>query len=237
MVKYFADIAAEASNYNTKVALIIGPNKSSVYSEYLPDSIHPSSKRYISYFTDQLSKISNLIVYDPTYDLIEKKNSEGTLYWRTDTHWNQKGSFIAFQGFLNLMDIDVPEVTFEPGAPHKGDLVEIASLHDFPVKYGDNWDTKWKKIPSLKSTLLPRKSWTSFAKTEIKKNNEPISNKVIWVVGDSFLSSLKPYLNSTFKEVRYINKLHRKLHLLPRYLRDELEKPDYILIVKVERKF
>jgi hypothetical protein len=57
------------------------------------------------------------------------------------------------------------------------------------------------------------------------------------VVGDSFITPLRPYLNATFKEVRYIGHWSQKLNSLASVLRMADEKPDLVLIEKVERSF
>jgi hypothetical protein len=86
-------VAKKAAALNIPVALLIGPNKESVYSEYLPDDIVPSKKRYLNFFLDRLKETPNLTIYDPTEDLIALKKTEGILYWMTDTHWNSKVLF------------------------------------------------------------------------------------------------------------------------------------------------
>ena len=46
----FSKISVAGAKSNTKVVLIVGPNKSNIYSEYLPEELHPSSKKYSSFF-------------------------------------------------------------------------------------------------------------------------------------------------------------------------------------------
>ena len=101
--EFFSKIATTAAQSNTKIVLIVGPNKSSIYTEYLPDKLVPSTKRYSSFFLDKLQNVSNLTVYNPTGDFLNSKESEGILYWMTDTHWNNKGAFLAYLGFSNLL--------------------------------------------------------------------------------------------------------------------------------------
>jgi hypothetical protein len=68
-------------------------------------------------------------------------------------------------------------------------------------------------------------------------NQNPLSTKYVWVVGDSFTGALKQYFNATFKEVRYVGQWGDKLKNLPADLAKADKKPDMIIIVRVERSF
>ena len=128
----FANLADAAETANTSVVLLIGPNKSTLYPEYVPSEIEPSERRYVSYFTERLDAIANMTVVDPVEDLLRTKESAGLLYYRTDTHWNNKGAFLAFSVLADRMGWPVPDVFFEADTPHSGDLIKISELEGFP---------------------------------------------------------------------------------------------------------
>lgn len=233
----FSNIAAAGSKHNTKFFLIVGPNKSSIYPEYLPNGLIPSDKKYSSFFLDRLKEVPNLTVYDPTNDLLTLKKSEGILYWMTDTHWNAKGAFLTYSGFSKLADFPVPKVEFKKGSPHSGDLIAISKLKDFPLNAEDNWEIIWKDKPEWAENEIQNEQKTSFGTSTLVANEKPLSNKYIWVVGDSFTSALKQYFNATFKEVRYVGHWKDKLIDLPSELANADKKPDMIVVVRVERSF
>lgn len=54
--KSLSDIASAAAKGRTAVSLIVGPDKSSIYPEYLPEEIIPSAKKYMSYYLDYIEK-------------------------------------------------------------------------------------------------------------------------------------------------------------------------------------
>ncbi|MCI5116515.1 MAG: acyltransferase [Candidatus Electrothrix sp. LOE1_4_5] len=235
--KLFAEIANTGEKSNTKIVLILGPNKSSIYPEFLPDKFDPPSKRYSSFFLDSLKDVQNLIVYNPTEDFLRLKNTEGILYWMTNTHWNHKGSFLAYSGFSKALGLPVPKITFQHGSTHSGDLINIAKLTDFPLHAEDNWDVIWANKPLWTETEIPNQEKTTFGVASIVKNHNSLSDKYIWVVGDSFTSSLRQYFNATFKEVCYIGHWSNKLRKLPEDLAKADRKPDMVVIVRVERSF
>ena len=119
---------------------------------------------------DKLKNVPNLVVYNPMNDLLRLKKSEGMLYFRTDSHWNRKGAFLAYSGLLKRADLPIPDVEFELGSVHAGDLINISKLNkgpqDFPLHLGDNWNVNWKIDPiwSKKEILgQPKKNviWVS----------------------------------------------------------------------------
>lgn len=233
----FSNIAQAGAQSHTKIVLILGPNKSSIYPEFLPDKFNPPLNRYSSFFLDSLKDVQNLIVYNPTEDFLRLKNTEGILYWMTDTHWNHKGSFLAYSGFSKVLGLPVPKIDFQQGTTHSGDLINIAKLTDFPLHAEDNWDVIWDNKPVLTEAEIPNQEKTTFGVASIVKNQNPLSDKYIWVVGDSFTSSLRKYFNATFKEVRYVGHWNRKLKELPDELARADRKPDIVVIVRVERSF
>lgn len=234
----FSKIAETASSYDIKVILILSPNKSSIYPEFLPDTITPSTKKYSSFFLDSLKDIPNLTIYDPTDDLLKSKASNGILYYMTDTHWNNKGSFLSYAGFSKLLGLPIPEVTFEQSSTvHHGDLIDISGMQDFPLHPEDNFDVVWKHTPKLLETRIDHSKQTTFGLPSVVTNSNPLSNMYIWVIGDSFTVSLKKYFNATFKEVRYVGHWSDKLKELPNELVNAEIKPDMIVITRVERSF
>ena len=218
--------------------MIVGSDKSSIYPEYLPSGLVPSTKKYSSFFFDKLKDVPNLTVYNPRDDLLRLKKTEGILYWMTNTHWNDKGAFLAYSGFSKLLGLPVPQVEFQHnGSTHRGDLIEISKLKDFPLHAEDNWHVVWKNKPVWTEKEIPNEQKTSFGAATIVVNHNPLSKKYVWVVGDSFTGSLRQYFNATFKEVHYLGHWTDKLKDLPAELTKADKKPDMIIIVRVERTF
>ena len=236
-IEPFTKIATSAAKYNTKVALIIGPNKSSIYPEYLPDTLIPSPLKYSGFFVNKLKDIPNLSVYDPTNDLLNLKNKEGILYWMTDTHWNNKGAFLSYLGFSNLLNLPFPSVEFKQGNTHSGDLIGISKLQNFPLHVEDDWEVIWKNKSTWTESDIADEQKTAFGSAKVVINSKPLSNKYVWVVGDSFTGALKQYFNATFKEVRYIGHWADKLKDLPEIMEKADRKPDLIVVIRVERSF
>jgi peptidoglycan/LPS O-acetylase OafA/YrhL len=234
----FDAIAKKASNSNTRVALLIGPNKSSVYKEFLPTKMNPSDMRYSTYITNPLSEIANLTVVDPTELIIKSKTEEGILYWRTNTHWNQKGSYLAFKSLMEKLNLKYPNVEFKQSEkPHSGDLISIGQLKEFPIKNDDDWNYKILLDSQINKEEFKDESNDTFVGKGKVVNKKALNNMAVWVIGDSFTRAISPYIEASFKEVRYVDHWSNKLKSLPSEIDDSNEKPNLILIVRVERSF
>lgn len=234
----FSALAKKGSESNTKIALLVGPNKSSVYKEYLPKAMMPSDRRYSTIITDPLSRISNLTVVDPTDLLIESKFKNGILYWRTNTHWNQKGAYIAYKSLMDRLNLKAPSVKFELSEKkHSGDLIGISKLKDFPLRADDDWNYKILVDSQFVREELKDQPKDEFGWKGRVVNKKALNEMSVWVIGDSFTSAIRPYIEASFKEVKYIGHWSKKLSALPTELSNSVEKPDLVLVVRVERSF
>jgi hypothetical protein len=233
----FSYLANASARYRTRLVLIVGPNKESVYPEFLPTGLDPSAERYSNFFMRPLSKIPNLTLHDPTSDLIRSKESSGLLYWRTDTHWNLKGAYLSYSGFLDKFSIAKPNLDFQKGEVHKGDLIDLGGIEQFPLQSGDDWKPVWKIQPQWSKQKFPEIQKIVSTEKEFIINRIPLSNQYIWVIGDSFSDAMRQYFNATFKKVLYLGHWAENLEALPQNLGKVTNKPDMVVIVRVERSF
>ncbi|MDR3203504.1 MAG: hypothetical protein LBV23_01995 [Deltaproteobacteria bacterium] len=202
--------------------MFIGPNKSSVYPEYLPPIVFPSTQRYLSPLFKSL-KEKGVDVYDPTLALIKAKQVSSTFfYYKTDTHWNSLGGYLAFEGFRELIGLpSLPPLSFIDGPPVNGDLINIGGYVNFPLSSATNdnplsvWATPLNVIEEEQGLAI---------------NSNPISDKIVWIFGDSFNIALKPYFIAMFKEIHIFK--HRNFEKI---ISSERPKPDLIVWIIVER--
>lgn len=232
------EISKTAALTNTRVALLVGPDKSSIYPEYLPNKFRPAEKRYLSFFTEALTSIPNFTFYDPTIEFLNIKESVGYLYWRTDSHWNEKGAFLAYEGLAKKMNLPIPNFSFNEGPLFRGALIDFSGLENFPLSTGDNWITKTNSTFTLKRQEIQTGPLSeAFGPEELVTNSDPLSNLKIWVIGDSFTEQIKLPLEATFREIHYVGHWHEHLQTLPNKLLQSPIKPDLIIIIRVERSF
>jgi len=155
----------------------------------------------------------------------------------TDTHWNKRGAYLAYAGFAKLVGVPAPEVSFTQGDPYRGDLIMISNQPDFPLHVQDNWNLIWHTPPTWIETQIDGLQNEAVSKPVIVNNPNALSDKYVWLLGDSFSVALSPYFYATFQEVFFKGHWVDQLPNLPEELRKAERKPDLIVIVRVERSF
>lgn len=103
-------VAATIKNYqqakenNIDYLLVIAADKTSIYPEFLPTYIKVSEDHRIDKFLSKLKKTNpNFPILDLRKILLEAKKHE-TVYHQTDTHWNRRGAFYAYQEIMNSLN-------------------------------------------------------------------------------------------------------------------------------------
>lgn len=83
--------------------LMLTPSKVSIYPEFLPMADETVSLTPVDIVADYLSKHTDVTVYNSKPILLRGKN-EGQIFHKTDTHWNQLGSYLAYRGLFDVME-------------------------------------------------------------------------------------------------------------------------------------
>ncbi|MFR9535077.1 MAG: hypothetical protein SNG49_09685, partial [Rikenellaceae bacterium] len=234
-VKKYSSIAKQCSDAGSQFAFVIGPNKSTIYPEYLPLIVIPAKDRYLTPLVDTLTG-KGITVYDPTNDLIKAKK-DGIVYGLTDTHWNVKGSYVAFEGLCKLLNLPKLVVTHVDAPPQAHGLVRIGGYNKdtFPLLEKDNFHIVLDRQPKLirEGKIL---AWSNKPQEERDKglilNPDATTQKSIWIFTDSFSAALVPYIVATFEETTFFN--HKQFEKI---MATQYPKPDIILWVHVERNF
>jgi len=103
--------------------ITIAPDKSTIYPEKLPTHPRPPGRTTRA---DQLVarlRTTDLVLVDPREALREAKRSFPKLYFEGDSHWTQRGAFIAYSQLMEAVRAKFPNA-----AP--------ASLDDYDIAWG-----------------------------------------------------------------------------------------------------
>ncbi len=187
---------------------IIVPNKSTIYSEFMPDFIHPvRNQSRLDQLLNYLKKNSDFQIIDVRKVLINaKKDCE--VYYKTDSHWNEYGAYIAYREimkyigkyFKNIKPMSISNFEIEIRNRFGGDLAITLSLQD--TIYRENFIEFRSKIP-LKARgkrLGNISKYVSQTCSECRVSGLP--NAVI--VHDSFIHELKPFISEHFSRILYV---------------------------------
>ncbi len=227
---------------------ILGPDKETIYPEFLPDWAHPAA---VTATDALLADVGEGIYVDPRSALIAAKTQVAApLYYKTDSHWNRIGAWIAFRTFTTelsrtvegrwLSDRDVDIRTFP--AAKGGDLARFFYLERALADREAMVATKMQPAITVEQydfdtgkLILAGGNPTIDAPQRpllVKSKNALNSKKVLWL-RDSFGTAMAPLMAATFTETLQIHydkaPPERLGQLVATY------QPDYVFMTVVER--
>ena len=223
------------ANRGIKYLFVVAPNKSSIYSEYLPavfDNVN--SKSRIDKFIRYMRSNTQVEVLDLRNTLLEHKPEE-ILYLKTDSHWNDYGALLAYQAIIHEI------ISWFPGD-------RAYSIADFKVikKVGHGGDLALmmggaavirEEYPSL-IPLEPRTAIQIGVDKNVRgsvtfiKQNQKLPRALVF--RDSFFDALIPFTSEHFKFSKYYN--DRWSMLTPITALIESNQPNVVIEEVVERQ-
>lgn len=216
---YLAALQREAESRGVRFYFTIAPNKNSLYPEHMPSYIptaHRSSnaeklKPYLEQFG--VNYVDLFAVYAGVGE---------TLYYRTDSHWTERGAALAADTLLAAMEKDSAffSAEFRAGEPHRGDLYEML----YPA--GKEREASEICAAGFSYTLSGDPNGGNAMR--IRSSCEGRSGTLLcW--RDSFGISLYPYLADSFSEAVFLRSASYDLSQI------ESTGADTVLIELVER--
>lgn len=210
----------ELKKNNIDYVLVIAADKSTIYPEFLPDYIKPQAEnRRLDQFLTVLKKTSpNFPVLDLREAVLEAKTKEAhEIYYKTDTHWNQLGSYAGYVAIINFLARNHPglkiiprdEFTLISGVKSDGDVADIMNLKL-------NYDIEYSLIPKtpfqfseIKINDAERKQFHKPFFFTNKNQNLPI----LFSYKDSFSDGLMNFLPENFSKSYFTNEFPCQINL------------------------
>ena len=205
---------------NIPFVLTIAPNKNTLYGENMPyykahivNEDH-SAKLLAPYLQD--------VNYLDLFTLFEQQ--EDVLYLKRDSHWNNKGACMAYNGIMDMLQL--PHEDYSGKEPvlvknENGDLNKM--LYSFYGRLEENYDY------SLPQAYTYDKEGATVEDGWIVTHNEGGSGSLL-MFRDSFANTLIPFFSEEFATACYSKGEPNALERLV-----ETHDPDCVVIEKVER--
>lgn len=218
--RYFEDLGVD-------FVVLLAPNKEQIYSEYMP-----------SYYT----RLSDLTRYDQVVAALKEltdvpviapksyylENRDRLWYFKTDTHWNEAGAFVAGQMLIEtlggtVVPIEDLDVQYDYRGP--GDLALLFHMPDcFLEDYSCFLDGYYDDVE-----VVPELPFPPTPITRTHAENAPDKRRIA-LFHDSFTLIMMDKFSRYFSEVTY----YPWQNFSPEYLtKDEL--PEVLIYEVVER--
>ena len=175
-----------------KFLFVIAPNKNSLYSQYMPFSSLTEERTDLQRLYRKLDELD--VPYADLHAAFQ--GCSEILYYRTDSHWNNKGAALAADTILAEFgrSPNFFSAEFTEGYAHKGDLYEML----YPA--GTETEEGFCYAPGFQFQLLNNDN--NGNAITIRTENESASGR-LYCWRDSFGASLYPFLAENFHEATF----------------------------------
>jgi hypothetical protein len=181
-------------------AIMIAPDKNTIYPEKLPAYPRPPGRTTRA---DQLAerlRRTDLVLVDPRQALSEAKAQHPKAYYEGDSHWSQRGAFIAYRLLMERLQAAVPaaaaaapeDYDIAPNQPAPADLAALLALEHDLAYTAERW-TRRATHQVRTTTRNPTPPWgwpVRFVETDLKDRPRLLAfadSFTDYVLGPSFL--------------------------------------------------
>jgi len=239
-VKELKDRQRKLKERNIKYVLVLAPEKSTVYPEFMPERLIPgSSEKRLDQLATLLEENTDMHVIDARSPLLKYGDPTIFLYYRTDSHWNDVGALLVAKEIIEQLRGAFPSLTpptlsdFDLVVKEGlgGDLAGLLALRDIlheeaTYLVARSHSRAKQSATGIDQALVAPNALQQPSATEVDDRTLP---RVVLFM-DSFGNALLPYLSNTFS----------RLLILRQYSIDwaivEKESPDIVIQVIVERQ-
>lgn len=211
-----------------KFLFVIAPNKHSIYPEKYSLK-RPSGITRSDQLTEKLNQNNINYLFNRDLLLDSKNNEKDILYYETDTHWNELGSYLSFLSIQENLEnqfqttkFPIVDKVYTVKNENNGDLLQMIGLKTFRPKTEINFSVH--KNNNFK--YLKNADYDGIITENVDK-----SLPTALIYRDSFGSALVPFLSTQFSKVDY------EWKLLTSDDKDFIlqQKPDILIFEIVER--
>ena len=121
-------IDAWCKERNIQFVFAVGPNKSTIYSEYMPGYVKKAEVTLLDAVMEK-ARQEGVLMLCPKQALLDHKD-EQELYMRLDTHWNPLGSRYLLDDITEALNLPKLNVSPTPSQTLVGDLSDMLSIGD-----------------------------------------------------------------------------------------------------------
>jgi alginate O-acetyltransferase complex protein AlgJ len=211
--KYFGDIHRQLEKSGIPFFVVIGPDKHTIYPEFLPKHL---SKKGITPGDQIIARPMGFGILDLRPILLaQKKEASLPLYYKTDSHWNEYGAYLAYRSIMarlpTVASVEAKEADFIPlPVTGNGDLsVKVGgaiSFSDSLTHIRRNFFPGTLEVENLQDgriTQQGRVDMTRVSQFHSLKVSNPAKTGSLLVFGDSFSDNISRFFNNTFGHVVY----------------------------------
>ena len=221
---------------------VVAPNKQSIYPEQMPENfVRSHGPSRLDQFLDHMRNRLDVNIVDLRGDLLEAK-SKGQIYFSGDTHWNEKGAFIAYHSVMDAIWRTINDDRLAPRSIE--DYQSVAAIRkggDLAKMIGlaDDIEELYERLDPLFMRCAQEEALPNYMDRDWKPFPDPVAYTCssaslrLVMLHDSFGNGIRPYLAENFRKSVFVRQ-----HQLPGDVFKAIvlkEKPDLVVEEIVER--
>lgn len=228
-----SNLRSVSNDNGVAFAATIVPNKTSVYTEFVPKRFGEKSPRnFYDYFLQHL-EIDGLNFVDVKQRLVNLK-SQNQVYFKTDTHWTFRGAYEGYRALVDSLKLQEPslDILYEQDLKKEfrqkfsGDL----SGFDGVVVSEDVLDITEPRVEGFERQVIAESASHKDLSTIVYERPMNTGRSIV-IVGDSFSKYYLSFFKRDFDRIVFIH------HKLGDFSIDEVfdYNPDFVVFSPVER--
>ena len=218
--KYFADRGAS-------FLIMLPPNKMTVYGEYAPKAYRKLRAPKSQYEQTEEAAAEAGIPFINLKKVFYGAKGENLLYYKTDTHWNNYGAYLATAKLAEALGGTVP-----PVESILSDRVPCGDNFRMSGAAGECIDIHFEPLVSFSAPAVKCTQGINEGHLICANDAAPIKKRVV-IARDSFTEKMLPYISRLFQ--RAILLWSGKVSDEEMFDIIEKEKPDYVIYNYAER--
>lgn len=240
-----ASLQKWAEKHQIKLYIMLVPDKESLYGEYYPDGYQKegdiSRLAQLTTFLKEKTSVKVISSYEPL--LAAKKDH--ILFYKTGTHWNHRGAYVAYRDMMSVLKTDFPdlhvmsenEFIIEPKLRADIDIASALGVNAYDTfpKKDLTYEEFTVKTPRTQVThqLLNKKE--RIEEYAYQSENPTLRRKAVFLADSQFLR-MNWYVAESFKEMKHIYVGYGRMYDFPFVSQNILEfKPDIFVLETGER--
>jgi alginate O-acetyltransferase complex protein AlgJ len=212
--------------------VVVPPNKATIYPDKVPSAIQKVGEQSRLDFFISLLQGPDAPLFVDLRPSLQQARQERQIYYKTDTHWNSYGAYVAYREIMDDISQVYPDVhphaledfVIEEGDSSPRDLARLMGLDfivepNISVALDGSSDAYFQRIPPLSNISF---SWADSG-----------SKEKLLVYHDSFGDAINNFLQYSFSEVVYVHNGQYECPATGSWI--DTFKPDVVVIEVVER--
>jgi hypothetical protein len=192
---------------NITYRFVVVPDKHSIYPEMLPENLKKQPKSRLDGLVSYIGSDPNFIDLRSTF-LQAKTQLTQNLYFKSDTHWNSYGAYVAYKKIVESVrdKSELNKIYLNGTEPNSsttidyGDLAKMSRIHFSEVDPAMHFENHY----SVSAPPLPPLGLAFNQHTQVQSYINPNGKGTALIFHDSFMSALMPFINETFARVIYV---------------------------------